>query len=194
MPKGSFNLPQINPVAPMALDVTDFVTHDKRSYPFKPEYPAIKRKPRCIKLILNSGDRQAGSSLTAAKFNVSLPTTFNAKRLNLLVDSFVVCTNPNSVSNLGLYPYYIRIAEFKNVFSYSSTTQTTSGNILLTTGTSYQNNAPRDSGGSTMVDVTLFQRPITLEFHSPHFDISGANGLTNSWSISLSLWDECSDD
>jgi hypothetical protein len=196
MPKAgpTSNLPQINPVAPMALDVTRFVTHDKTSYPFKPEYPGIRRKPRCIKVLLNSTDRRQDSTLTSAKFNVSLPTTFLAKRLNLVVDSFIVAANPNPVINLHLFPYYIRIAEFKNTLSYSSATQTTSGNILLTTGTTYQNNAPRDSGGSTMVDVTLFQRPITIEFHSPHFNIAAAIGLANDWSICLSLWDEGIDD
>ena len=177
----------INPVAPMALE-TNFKTHEKTSYPFSPE----PKRPKCVKVILNSNDRQAGSLLTRAVFNVRLPTEFQNKQLNLVVDSFIVGSSPNSVSNLSLFPYYIRIAEYRNPYSYSSMTQTTSGRILLTTGTSYFNNTPRTQGGNTVMDTTLFTRPITLEIFSPYFDTSAVNGLANEYSIQLSLWDDVS--
>ena len=190
MVKHDKNLSQINSSAPMAIaSQNDFVAHDKQAYPLQPVYPGIRKKGRCVKVILNSGDRQTGSSLTSAKFLVNLPTEFIAKRLNLIVDSLIVSTAPNSVSNLSLYPYYIRIPEYRNHLSYNSTTGTTSGMILLTTGTQYQNNSPRETGGGTLIDPTLFQRPITIEFYSPHFDVAATNGVANAWSIQISLWD-----
>jgi hypothetical protein len=179
------NISLVNPVAPMAME-NDFKTHEKTSYPFSPE----PKRPKCVKVMLNSIDRQAGSSLTRAVFNVRLPTEFQNKQLNMVVDSFVVSSSPNSVSNLGLFPYFLRIVEYRNPFSYSSTSQTTSGRILLTTGTSYFNNTPREKGGNTVVDTTLFSRPLTFEIFSPHFDTAAANGVVNEWSVELSLWDD----
>lgn len=179
------NISSINPVAPMALEA-HFVTHEKQpSQPFKPE----SKRPKCVKVILNSGDRASGS-LTSALFNVKLPTSFQNKRLNLVVDSFVVSGSPNSVANMSLYPYYIRLAELRNPYSYSSMTSTTTGVILLTTGTTYFNNTPREAGGTTITDTTLFNRPITIELFSPHFDTSAVGGVSNPWSICLSLWDD----
>lgn len=179
------NISAVNPVAPMAME-NDFKTHEKTSYPFKPE----PKRPKCVKVILNSTDRQAGSTLTRAVFNVRLPVEFQNKQLNLVVDSFVVSSSPNSVSNLSLFPYFVRIAEYRNPYSYSSTSQTTSGRILLTTGTSYFNNTPRETGGNTVVSTDLFNRPITIDIFSPHFDTSATNGVANEWSIMLSLWDD----
>lgn len=178
------NISVINPVAPLAQQ-QDFKTHDKTTYPFAPE----QKRPKCVKVILNSNDRQSGT-LTRATFNVKLPVEFQNKKLNLVVESFIVSSAPNSVSNLTLYPYYVRISEYRNPYSYSSTSQTTSGRILLTTGTTYFNNTPRDTGGSTVIDPTLFTRPVTIEVFSPHFDITAVNGVTNDWSIMLSLFDD----
>jgi len=62
--------------------------------------------------------------------------------------------------------------------------------ILLTTGTSYFNNSPRDAGGATLVDGTIFDRTITIEFVSPHFTTSATGGVANEWSLQLSLWDD----
>jgi hypothetical protein len=182
----TFNLQQMNPVAPMAIGAEDFKTHEKTKYPFTPE----PKRAKCVKVILNSTDRQAGSTLTSARFNISLPTEFQNKRLNLVVDSFIEGAAPNSVSNLFLYPYYIRINEYRNLHSYHSYTQTTSGMILLTSGIYYQNNSPRDVGGSCVFDTTLLDRPITIEFWSPHFNTATANGISNDWSLVLSLWDD----
>jgi hypothetical protein len=179
------NISMVNPVAPMAQE-SDFMSHDKTSYPFKP----VPKSPKCVKVILNSGDRQAGSTLQSARFKVNLPTTFLNRRLNLVVDSFIVSSAPNSVSNLALYPYYIRFIELRNPYSYSSMTQTTSGVILLTTGTSYFNQSPREKGGMTIVDKDFFDRQFTVDFHSPHFDTTAANGISNSWSLVLSLWSD----
>lgn len=178
------NISSINPVAPMAMEA-EFKTHHKTSYPFNAE----PKRPKCVKVLLNSGDRQSGT-LTSAQFKINLPPNFQNKRLNLVVDSFVVSSAPNSVSNLSLYPYYIRILEYKNPYSYTSSTGNTSGKFLLTTGTSYFNNTPRDVGGNTVVDTTLFDRPITIDFWSPYFDVAGANGISNPWSIAISLWDD----
>lgn len=180
------NISQVNSVAPMAQDLSDFKTHDKTTYPFTP----VKKQPKCFKVILNSGDRQAGSTLQSARFKVNLPQTFQNRKLNLVVDSFIVASSPNSVSNLPLFPYYIRFIELRNPYSYNSMTQTTSGVILLTTGTSYFNQSPRDKGGMTIVDANLFDRQFTVDFFSPHFDTTAANGLSNAWSICLSLWDD----
>jgi hypothetical protein len=124
---------------------------------------------------------------------VNLPTEFQSKKLNLVVDSFVVASSPNSVSNLSLFPYYIRILELHSPHSYYSASGTTSGMILLTTGTSYQNNSPRESGGVTLVDSTIFDRTITIDFTSPHFDVAATWGISNSWSIQLSLFDDVSE-
>jgi hypothetical protein len=178
------NLPQYVSSAPMAQQ-QDFVLHEKTKYPFSPE----PKRPKCVKITLNSGDRASGS-LTSALFNIRLPAQFQNKQLNLVVDSFVVSSAPNSVSNLAQYPYYIRLVEYRNPHSYSSATGNTTGKILLTTGTTYFNNTPRDVGGCLVSDPTLFQRPVTIEFWSPHFDVAGANGITNAWSINLSLFDD----
>lgn len=178
------NISQVNPVAPLAMEA-EFKTHHKTSYPFNAE----PKRPKCVKVMLNSGDRQSGT-LTSAQFKINLPTEFQNKRLNLVVDSFVVSSTPNSVTNLSLYPYYIRILEYRNPHSYTSSTGNTSGKILLTTGTSYFNNTPRDSGGSTVVNPRLFDGTITIDFWSPHFDTSATNGITNPWSIQLSLFDD----
>ena len=184
--KTTFPLP--NSSVPMALQ-NDFKTHDKTKYPFVPEYPAITKKPRCVKVILNSGDRQAGSSLTSATFKINLPLDFLNKKLNLVVDSFIVSTSPNSVSNLLLFPYYITIPQLRSQYTYHSQSGLTSGVILLTTGTSYFNNSSRETGGITITDTTMLTRPITIEFISPHFTPSATNGITNAWALSLSLWD-----
>ena len=194
MQKGNlpYNPKNQNNARPMVLEQT-WKDHDKTTFPFNPEFPAIKKKGRCVKVILNSGDRESPSTLTAARFNVTLPTSFIAKRLNLVVDSFIVATAPNSVSNLSLYPYYIRIADFKNPLSWASNISGTTGMVLLTTGTTYQNNSPREVGGGTLVDTTMFSRPITIEIWSPHFDTASANGVANAWSLALSLWDEGDD-
>jgi len=179
------NISQINPVAPMAMEA-DFKAMTKATYPFQP----VQKRPKCVKVILNSTDRQAGSTLTRAVFNVKLPTEFQNKQLNLVVDSFVVSSSPNTVTNLGLFPYFVRIAEYRNPYSYSSTSQTTSGRILLTTGTTYFNNTPRETGGNTVVSTDMFYRPITIEIFSPHFDTSATGGVSNEWSIILSLFDD----
>jgi hypothetical protein len=164
----------------------DFKVHEKTKYPFNP----VQKKPKCVKVMLNSTDRQAGSTLTAARYKVNLPTEFQSKRLNLVVDSLIVATSPNRVSNLSLYPYNIRIAEYRSPYSYHSQTGTTNGMILLTTGTSYFNNSPRDVGGSTLVDSTIFDRTITIEFVSPHFTPSATNGVANDWRLQISLFDD----
>lgn len=189
MVKHSFNLSQLDSVAPMAIGSEQFKTHDKIKYPFSPE----PKRAKCVKVILNSSDRQAGSTLTSSKFKINLPTEFQNKRLNLIVDSFIVATAPNSVSNLSLYPYYIRINEYRNLYSYHSYTQTTTGMILLMTGTNYQNNSPRDIGGSCVFDTTILDRPITIELWSPHFNTSATNGVTNDWSLVLSFFDDVDD-
>jgi hypothetical protein len=180
------NISQVNPVAPMAQDLSDFKTHDKTKYPFNP----VPKQPKCVKVILNSGDRIAGSTLQSARFKVNLPTAFQNKKLNLVVDSFIVSSSPNSTANLSLFPYYIRFIELRNPYSFNSMTGTTSGVILLTTGTSYFNQAPRDKGGMTLVDANLFDRQFTLDFFSPHFDTTATGGVSNTWSIQISLWDD----
>ena len=177
------NISKVNPVAPLAQEA-EFKTHEKTTYPFSP----VQKRPKCVKIILNSTDKQAGSTNTRAVFNVRLPTEFQNKKLNLVVDSWIVSSAPNSVSNLSLYPYYLCIAEYRNPYSYSSTSKTTSGGVLLTTGTSYFNNTPRETGGSTVVDTTLFTRPITIEVFSPHFEITTV--AMNDWSLMLSLFDD----
>jgi hypothetical protein len=179
------NLSQINPVAPMALDM-DFKTHDKTTYPFNP----VMKRPRCVKIVLNSGDRISGSTVTSAKYKINLPTDLIGKKLNMVVDSFIVNTTPSSVSNLSLYSYYIRILEHRNPYSYHSNTQTTTGMILTTTGTTYFNQSPRDVGGCTLVDSTLFDRVVTIDISSVHFDTTAASGVANAWTLSLSLWDD----
>lgn len=180
------NISLIDPTAPLAQQ-NDFKTHEKTTYPFSPE----KKRPKCVKIILNSTDRQVGSTLTRAVFNVKLPVEFQDKKLNLVVDTWIVSSSPNSVSNLSMFPYFVRIAEYRNPYSYSSTSQTTSGRILLTTGTTYFNNTPRDTGGFTVTDTSLFTRPITIEVFSPHFDTSAS--LANDWSIVISLFDDVSE-
>lgn len=177
------NLPQYVSSAPMAQQ-HDFVLHEKTKYPFNPE----QKRPKCVKIMLNSGERASGT-LTSALFNIKLPASFQNTQLNLVVESFVV-SSVNGVANLLQYPYYIRIAEYRNPHSYSTATGNTTGKILLTTGTSYFNNTPRNIGGCLVADPTLFQRPITIEFWSPHFDTGGANGVSGPWSLVLSCWDD----
>lgn len=182
-----YNPKNQNNARPMVLE-QNFKDHNKTKYPFEPEYPKVRKVPRSFKILLNSQDRDAGS-LTAATFNVTLPDTFINKRLNLVVDGIVHNTSPNANANLDLYSYHIRIAELKNPYSYCSNCKNTSSSIALCQGKTWFNHSQRDLGGATLVDATLFQRPITIEIYSPHFTTSAAGGVVNDWSLSITAYD-----
>lgn len=158
--------------------------HAERPHKKNP-FHAERPRPRCFKMLLNSTDRFAGSPLHAASFRVSLPRSFQNKRLNLVVDSFHVASAPNGTANLSLYPYYVRIAELRSPMTIGN-----GGEILLTSGSSYHNTSPRDVGGLTVTDRTLFDRPITVEMWSPYFDVGAPGGVANNWSIQLSVYDD----
>ena len=178
---------QALPSAPMALEQHRFKEKGNEKMPFKPEYPAVREIPRCVKVILNSADRISGSTLTQPKWKVNLPTEFIGKKMNLVVDSLIIANSPNSQPNLSLFPYYLRFTDYRSPLSFSSNTGTTSGMILLTSGLTYHNNSPRDTGGVAIVDPNIFDRLLSLEFWSPHMDM--ATSLLNAYSIQLSLYD-----
>jgi hypothetical protein len=189
MQKGTlpYNPKNQNNARPMALE-QNFKDHNKTSYPFHAEFPAIKKTPRSFKVHLNSQDKDAGT-ISAATFNVSLPDAFINKRLNIVVDAVCHSLAPNANGNLDIYPYYVRISELKNPYSYSSTMKGTTSAIALCQGKQWFSHQQRDIGGSTLVDWTLFQRPITIEFYSPHFTASAAGGVVNEWSLSMTVYD-----
>lgn len=169
---------------------------EQPNYPFPnkpfgalhPAYPAIRKKPRAFKILLNSYDREGGT-LQAPVFRVNLPDTFIAKRLYLSVDTLVHATLPASNTNVDLYPTMVTIRELRNPYSWSSTSKQPHG-VLQVTGTrNFQNAQPRDESSCTVVDRTLFDRPITVELTSAYYNVTGTNGIANDWSVMLSVWD-----
>lgn len=188
MVKHSYNLSHYNPVAPMAIQ--ENFKDDAPKIPYSPDKP---NKERCFKVILNSQDRLDSSILTQPKFKINLPDTFKSKRLNIVVDTLVHNTAPNVNTNLEAYSWSLSIREFRNPYSYNSSTGNTHGTILVAQTRNYQNNTPRDIGGMTLVDRNIFDRAINLEFTSPHFVVTGDSGLLNDYTIVMSIYDDGSD-
>lgn len=151
----------------------------------------MRKVPRAIKIVLNSANRENNSSLTSAVFNVRLPINadFNADRLIMVVESLVHATGPNNNTNLEQFPTHVSIAEFRNPYSWDSSTKGPHGIIAVTGSRNYQNSSQKDLGGATLVDRRLFDRPICVTFTSPNYDTTAANGVTNNWTLVLSLWD-----
>jgi hypothetical protein len=176
---------------PMALH-ENFSEMDKKTTPFAPAYPAVQKKERTFKVILNSADRLSGG-LTNPQFYVQLPDTFLSKRLKIVVESMLIATAPNSSTNLDVYPYMVSIRELRNPYSWESTQKGTHGTILVAQTRNFQNSSSTSTACSTMCDRTLFMRPITIDVTSPYFSVTSANGLTNDWSLVLSIVDEGTD-
>jgi hypothetical protein len=150
----------------------------------------MKKVPRAIKIVLNSANRDSGS-LTEAMFNIRLPINaeFNADRLIMVVESLVHATGPNNNTNIDVFPTHVAISEFRNPYSWESRTKGPHGIIAVTGSRNYQNSSQKDLGGATLVDRRLFDRPITITFTSPNYTTSAANGVSNDWTLVLSLWD-----
>ena len=173
---------------PMALH-ENFSEMDKKMPPFSPAYPIIQKKERTFKVILNSADRLSGG-ITNSQFYVQLPDTFLSKKLKIIVESFLVATSPNSSTNLDAYPYMVSIRELRNPYSWESTGKNTHGTILVAQTRNFQNSSSTSTACSTMCDRTLFMRPITIDITSGYFTVTSANGLTNDYSLVLSIVDE----
>jgi hypothetical protein len=152
--------------------------------------PDMRKVPRAIKIVLNSSNRARGT-LQAAEFDVRLPINadFNADRLIMVVESLVHATGPNNNANVDAFPTYVAVREFRNPYSWDSRTSGPHGVIAVTGSRNFQNSSQKDVGGATLVDRRLFDRPITIEFSSPGYDVTAAGGVTNDWSLVLSLWD-----
>jgi hypothetical protein len=152
----------------------------------------MRKVPRALKIVLNSANREAGSPLHAAVFNVRLPINadFNADRMIMVVESLVHAVVPNNNTNIDIFPTHVSIREFRNPYSWESSTQGPHGIIAVTGSRNFQNSSQKDLGGATLVDRRLFDRPITIDFTSPLYNTSAANGVTNDYTLVLSLWDE----
>ena len=170
----------------------NFTQMEKSTTPFAPAFPKVQQRQRTFKVILNSADRLSGG-LTNPQFYVQLPDTFLSKRLKIVVESMLVATSPNSSVNLDAYPYFVSIRELRNPYSWESTQKGTHGIILAAQTRNYQTSSSTSTACSTVCDRTLFLRPITIDITSPYFTIGGANGLTNDWSIVMSIVDEGTD-
>jgi hypothetical protein len=189
MPYRSFNIPQVNPVAAAAIDAgSDNKTHDKTAYPLHVSY--INKKPRCFKVILNSEDRIDSSALVAPKYYIQLPDSFKSNRLNLAVESVYHSLENESNNLLDKNAWMLNIRELRNPYSWDSSTGIQHGTILVSTNRTYVNNNGLEIGGATVVDKTLFSRPVTFEFTSPHFDINGVGAVDNHYTIVLNIYDE----
>jgi hypothetical protein len=185
----TFNLPQVNPVAAAAIDAgSDNKTHDRTAYPLHVSY--LNKKPRCFKVILNAEDRIDNSTLVAPKYYVQLPDAFKSNRLNLVVESCFHSLEDESNKALDQNAWMLNIRELRNPYSWDSKTGIQHGTILVASNRTYVNNNGLELGGATVVDKTLFSRPITFEFTSPHFDINGVSALTNHYTIVLNIYDE----
>lgn len=170
----------------------NFTQMEKSTTPFAPAFPAIEKKERTARVVLNSGDRLSGS-LTSAQFYVQLPTNFLSPRLKVVIESFLESTAPNSSVNLEAYPYMVSIRELRNPYSWESTQKGTHGIILVAQTRNFQNASTTSTASSTLVDRQLFQRPITIDITSPHFDVTTTGGVTNSWSLVLGIVDDGTD-
>jgi hypothetical protein len=171
---------------PLHTGINTFERAQKTAY--DPTYPKNRKLGRCFKIYLNSADKLAGS-LTAAQFQITLPYGFNAQKLLLSVDSWMVQTTSNSVSNLAVYPTYISIQELTNPLSYYSGTKGACGILQVVGANNFQNNTSRTAATTTLVDRSLFMRPITIVIDSPHYTTSATGGVTNNWTMVLSLYD-----
>jgi hypothetical protein len=183
--KKPIGLPHLSPSAPLALDMTDVLFQRKNNEKLK--FEDERKKPRCFKIILNSSDRLDNSTLTKARFKIDLPTQFYSKKLNVMVDSLLHATTPNTNTALESNPWFLSIDEFRNPFSWYSATKNSHGMLLACQQRSYQSSTPPDEGSATLVDGNIFGTPIHLSFSSPHFDIT--TSVTNPWTVVLSIWD-----
>lgn len=167
------------------------------NYPFpnqslgslRPDYPAVRKRPRAIRVILNSADREGGT-LQAPQFKLHLPSAFDAKRVYVTMVRFMMAEEPNTYANVNQYPTFIGIRELMDPWSWSSSSGQPHG-ILCLIGTNFQMNNPNPAGeaGAAVADRTMFDRPITVELTSSYYDVTAADGVSNEWSIELSIWD-----
>jgi hypothetical protein len=175
------------------MDQPNYIFPNKPLGNLKPDYPAIKKKPRAFKLFLSSTNRLSGSTLTSAVFNVNLPQNFHAKRLYLRPDTVVIAASPNAITNVTNYPTVVSIREFRNPDSWSSVNGLPHGVVCMTGGRAFANAGITIEQGATIVDSTLFDRPITIDVNSPLYDTTAANGVANEWVMLFTLYDTGSD-
>lgn len=172
------------------------------NYPFpnqslgslRPDYPAVRKRPRAIRVMLNSADR-IGGTLQAPQFKLHLPSAFDAKRVYVTMVRFMMAQEPNTYANVELYPTFVGIRELRDPNSWSSMTGQPHG-ILGFIGTSHQlsnNFMPSGEFGAAVADRGMFDRPITVELTSSYYDVTAADGVSNDWSIELSIWDNGED-
>jgi hypothetical protein len=162
----------------------------KRSpFEFDPLYPLIKRIPRSFKVLLNSQSRISGS-LSDAGFYIRLPDSFVGPRLNLTVDAVLHASAPNNNAALESFPWSMHLTGLNNPFSYDSSTNNTTDVIALCMSRNYIGSDQRDLGGATCVDRSIFDRPVSVRFASPHMDIAAA--IVNDWSLLLTIYDDSS--
>jgi hypothetical protein len=179
--------PDPHPRLPFDVGVEAFKT-DMRPGP--PRFRDMRKEPRAIKVVLHSGNRVRGT-LQAAEFDVRLPVNndFQSDKLIMVVESLVHATGPNNNANIDAFPTYVSIQEFRNPFSWDSRTNGPHGIVAVTGSRNFQNASQKDLGGATLVDRTLFDRPITIVFASPNYVVTAAGGVSNDWTLVLSLWD-----
>jgi hypothetical protein len=155
---------------------------------FMPQYPKVEKVGKTFRIFLNSQDRVAGSK-TAATFNITLPHQLLADRLNIAVETFIHASGPNNNSAVEVNPTVVSLDQLRNPYSYSSVDGLTHGGLCITGSRVYSNTAPKTVAGATLVDRSFFDRPVTVTLSSRHYDVNGANGVTNDWSCVLVLWD-----
>jgi hypothetical protein len=180
-------IPAADPNLPLGVGIEPFLT-GHRSGP--PRFRDMRKEPRAIKVVLDSASTRRGT-LTAAEFDVRLPINddFRSDKVIVVVESIVHATGPQNNANVDAYPTYVSIHELRNPYSWDSRTNAPHGIIAVTGSRNYQNSSQKDLGGATLVDRTLFDRPVTLRFTSPHYDTTAAGGVSNNWTVVLSLWD-----
>jgi len=183
--KPTFNLSQVNPVAPMAQGQENFKTHDKTTYSFLPEHPKVKKTPRSFKIVLCSLDK-IGGGLTNPQFLITLPPDFYGKHLNVCVESVLLFPGMED----GDYTCFLSMKGIGNTLSYYSKTKNTHDIVAVWKGRTYYNHSPRNEGGATITNTNIFQNPITFEFTSPDAGEELMELIVaNDYVITLTLYD-----
>lgn len=171
--KKEFNLPQVNPVAPMAVQSQqDFVAHQKTTYPFK-ETPPV---PTFYKLVLQAGDRISGS-VTEANFFVNLPNPL-PKNAVLCVKDFIPLYASNTTEENKNYLVYLPQLLAKNSYQ---TVNNGATDLLFVGKNAYNNHVYGGSAGVPIVDSHFFtNKQITIKVAS--------NATISDWVLVLYIY------
>jgi hypothetical protein len=175
--KHDYNLPQINSVAPMALQSQqDFVAHDKTSYPFK----ATSKLSPVFKVVLNS----------ASATVVNNTYTFNNVNFYDVTGKILRCGIASLISNgniVGTSVFNIHLNPLVQMRTYDTLTRGITDRIFTgRAGVDYMW-AVNQSDCNFEIDGDSVRRTNSLSIYFT--DITGAKiAGTNTWQLTLYLY------